>query len=164
MVALVKPLDAGTYPLWQTVWCNVPEGQPLAAKDAAQALPWLRPTRTSEKGQIVTPDMSHDAEAFFGMPRRLRLVVENDMATGVVQRRYGTHYARWVHPLSPYHCREAGGGRLPVHARPGKVSFEIGWDSPLGGQTNGGWSRKRFAGISSLWMRQTRSSGSEDGP
>ena len=123
MVALVKPLDAGTYPLWQTVWCNVPEGQPLAAKDAAQALPWLRPTRTSEKGQIVTPDMSHDAEAFFGMPRRLRLVVENDMATGVVQRRYGTHYARWVHPLSPYHCREAGGGRLPVHARPGKVSF-----------------------------------------
>ena len=123
LVTLVKPLDADTYSLWQTVWCNVPEGQPLAAEDAAQALPWLRPTRTSEKGQTVTPDMSHDAEAFFGMPRRLRLVFENDTATGVVQRRYGTHYARWVHPLSPYYCREAGGERLPVHSRPGKVSF-----------------------------------------
>ena len=50
LVTLVKPLDADTYSLWQTVWCNVPEGQPLAAEDAAQALPWLRPTRTSEKG------------------------------------------------------------------------------------------------------------------
>ena len=123
MVTLVKPLDADTYPLWRTVWCNVPEGQPLAAKDAAQALPWLRPTRTSELGQIVTPDMSHDAEAFFGMPRRLRLVFENDTATGLVQRRYGTNYALWVHPLSPYYCREAGGVCLPVHPRPGKVSF-----------------------------------------
>ena len=123
MVTLVRPLYADTYRLWRTVWCNVPEGQPLAAKDAAQALPWLRPTRTSEKGQIVTPDMSHDAEAFFGMPRRLRLVFENDTATGVVQRRYGTHYAGWVHPLSPYYCREAGGERVPVHPQPGKVSF-----------------------------------------
>ena len=123
MVTLVKPLDAGAYALWRTVWCNVPEGQPLAARDAAQALPWLRPTRTSRNGQIVTPDMSHDGEAFFGMPRRLRLVFENDTVTGVVQRRYGTNYAGWVHPLSPYYCRNAGGKALPVRAKPGKVRY-----------------------------------------
>ena len=123
MVTLVKPLDGGSCPLWRLIWCNVPEGQALASENSTQALPWLRPTRTSEKGQIVTPDMSHDAEAFFGMPRRLRLLFGQHAATGVVQQRYGTNYARWVHPLSPYYAREAGGELLPVHPKPGRLSY-----------------------------------------
>ena len=123
MVTLIKPVDGGTHPLWRHAWCNVPEGQPLPVSDAADALPWLRPTRTSESGQIVVPDMSHDAEVFFGMPRRLRLIFDDDRVTGVVQVRYGTNYARWLHPLSPYYCREAGGELLPVHPKPGRVSY-----------------------------------------
>lgn len=123
MVTLMKPLDGGSHPLWRLVWSNVPEGKPLCPDDADQALPWLRPTRTSEKNQVVTPDMSHPAEAFFGMPRRIRLMFEGDTVTGVVQKRYGTNYAGWVHPLSPYYCKEVGGERLPVHPKPGRVSY-----------------------------------------
>ena len=123
MVTLIKPVDGGTHPLWRHVWCNVPEGQPLRENEAADALPWLRPTRTSERDRIVVPDMSHDAEAFFGMPRRLRLILDNDRVTGVVQVRYGTNYTQWLHPLSPYYSREAGGELLPVHPRPGRVSY-----------------------------------------
>ena len=76
MVTLVQPVDGGAHPLWRLVWSNVPEGKPLSTNHAAEALPWLRPTRTSKKNEPVTPDMSHPAEAFFGMPRRLRLLFE----------------------------------------------------------------------------------------
>lgn len=123
LVSLMKPLNGGTHPLWKYVWCNVPEGQRLDTKDAALALPWLRPTITSEKNQIVTPEMSHDAEAFFGMPRRIRLVFKGDTLKGVVQRPHGTNYKHWLHPLSPYYCMKAGGERLPVHPKPGRISY-----------------------------------------
>lgn len=124
MVTLMKPLDGGTQPLWRLVWSNVPEGKPLYPDDADQALPWLRPTRTSEKKQVVTPDMSHPAEAFFGMPRRIRLMFKGDTVTGVVQKGHGARYEGWTHPLSPYHCKNVGGERLAVHPKPGRISYQ----------------------------------------
>ena len=123
MVTLVQPLDGGMHALWRLVWSNVPEGAPLPADRAEEALPWLRPTRTSEGTQVVTPDMSHPAEAFFGMPRRLRLLFKEDSMIGVVQKRYGTKYALWRHPLSPYYRQKPGAELLPVHPKPGKVSY-----------------------------------------
>ena len=90
MVTLVQPLDSEPYVLWRLVWSNVPEGEPLPADCASEALPWLRPTRTSPNNEIVTPEMSHPGEAFFGMPRRLRLVFREDSepvnAIGTCQR------------------------------------------------------------------------------
>ena len=90
MVTLVRP-RGGETPLWSLVWANVPEGRPLAPDDLA-ALPWMRSTRTSETGATVEqPAADHDPpEAFFGMPRRLRLVVEGDIVTGVIQKPCGT--------------------------------------------------------------------------
>ena len=125
LVTLIKPLDVGTCPLWRFVWCNVsePEGQRLDAKSVEFALPWLRPTRTSDKNQIVTQEMSHLVEAFFGMPRRIRLIFAGDSVTGVVQRPYGTNYEHWLHPLSPYYSKEVGGQKFPVHPSPGKLSY-----------------------------------------
>ena len=123
MVTLMKPIDGGSHPLWRFVWSNVPEGLAVGTDRASKALPWLRPTRTSERKKVVTPDMSHGAEAFFGMPRRLRLLFDGDRMTGVVQRRYGANYAGWEHPLSPYYCQEVGGERFPVHPKPGKLSY-----------------------------------------
>ena len=123
MVTLIQPLDGGAHPLWRLVWSNVPEGTPVSAHDAERALPWLRYTRTSKNGETVTPDMSHPAEAFFAMPRRLRLMYEDETVTGVVQRRYGTNYALWQHPLSPYYRQKPGTELLPVHPKPGKVSY-----------------------------------------
>ena len=123
LVTLVRPHDGGTHPLWRRVWANVPPGQPVPPDRAERALPWLRPTRTSEHDQIVTPDMRHLAEAFFGMPRRLRLVFREHSVTGVVQKRYGTNYAGWDHPLSPYYCTKAGAEWLPRHPKPGRASY-----------------------------------------
>ncbi|RMD48491.1 MAG: type I-E CRISPR-associated protein Cse1/CasA, partial [Alphaproteobacteria bacterium] len=76
---LVTPVDPGGG-LWPLVWANVPYGSPAPL----EALPWVRPTRTSEQGQVVTPDDAHPAEAFFGLPRRLRLVAREGAITGVV--------------------------------------------------------------------------------
>ena len=125
MVTLMKPVDGGSHPLWRFVWLNVPDGAPLGPGRAAEALPWLRPTRTSKNDEAVTPDMSHPGERFFGMPRRLRLIFEGRRATGVVQQPRGTNYPseHWEHPLSPYYSTEVGGKRLPAHPRPGKISY-----------------------------------------
>jgi CRISPR system Cascade subunit CasA len=82
MVTLVEPEGAG---LWDLIWANVPDGKP----SPVDALPWTRAARTSEKGQVVIEPDSHPSEAFFGMPRRLRLVAEDGAGTGVVQRPYG---------------------------------------------------------------------------
>ena len=137
MVTLVRSRDGGAHALWRRVWANVPQGQPLSPDQAERALPWLRPTRTSERKQIVTPDMSHPAEAFFGMPRRLRLVFSKRAATGVVQQRYGTNYAGWIHPLSPYYRPKPGTEWLPYHPKPGRTSYQnwLGLTFGEGGET-----------------------------
>ena len=126
MTTLVQPVDvqAGQLTLWRLVFANVLPGSPLPARDAGKALPWLRPTRTSEKGQTVSPTDAHPLEAFFGMPRRLRLVFGNGRAVGVVQRPYGTNYAAWEHPLTPYYRRkEEDPEWFAVHPKAGRLSY-----------------------------------------
>lgn len=123
MVTLIRPLDPHTYPLWRLIWFNVPKGEPFSAQRAAEPLPWLRPTRTSKNGEIVSPDMSHPAEAFFGMPRRLRLQIDRDVVCGVFQKTHGANYRGWSHPLSPYYRQKPGAELLPVHPMPGRVSY-----------------------------------------
>ena len=126
MTTLVQPRDddGARFPLWQLVFANVLPGPPLVSEDVEQALPWLRPTRTSEKGQVVTQEDSHPLEAFFGMPRRLRLVFENDRVVGVVQRPYGTNYTAWEHPLTPYYRRKEDDLEwFPVHPKAGRLSY-----------------------------------------
>ncbi|MDO5647525.1 type I-E CRISPR-associated protein Cse1/CasA [Paracoccus sp. (in: a-proteobacteria)] len=115
MVTLVAPENAG---LWQTVWANTPYGQPAGM----DALPWMRPCVESTNDRKVWPEQTHPVEAFFGMPRRLRLVGD-DAVTGVIQRPYGTNYAGWVHPLSPYYRVKEGAELLPAHPRAGLFGY-----------------------------------------
>lgn len=116
MVTLVDP---GRGTLWDLVWANVPDGQPAGP----EVLPWMRPTRTSEaKGSEVYPDTGHPAEAFFGMPRRLRLV-GGDQITGVIQKPYGVNYAGWEHALTPHYRQKEGSELLPVHPRAGAFGY-----------------------------------------
>ena len=121
MVTLVRPAGGN---LWATIWANVPEGRALAA-DQLAALPWMRTTRTSEKGATVEqPDADYPPpEVFFGMPRRLRLVIADDLATGVIQRPWGTNYGAWRHPLSPYYALKPGEVPLPRHPKPGPFAY-----------------------------------------
>lgn len=58
------------------------------------------------------------------MPRRLRFVFEDGQVVGVVQRPYGTNYATWEHPLTPYYRQKEDAAEwLPVHPKAGRLSY-----------------------------------------
>lgn len=117
LVTLAEPPQPG---LWPLVWANVPLGRP----QGTDALPWMRATRRSDAGQVVgEPEDGNLAEAFFGMPRRLRLVFDGEAVTGVLQKPYGANYAGWRHPLTPYYCVKAGEEWLPHHPRAGAFGY-----------------------------------------
>lgn len=131
LITLVEPGGQAPSPLWDMVWANVPDGSPLPAHQLPDALPWLTETATSEKGTVPKqPPENHNdvmlAEAFFGMPRRLRLDFADDdpsLVTSVRQRPYGINYGLWRHPLSPYYRQKIGAEPLPMHPRPGIGSY-----------------------------------------
>lgn len=144
MVTLVDPGQG----LWPLIWANVPDGMPATP----DVLPWMRPTRTSEKGQQVFPQDAHPAEAFFGLPRRLRLVGGEGAITGVVQRPYGTNYAGWEHPLTPHYRQKPGAELLPVHPRAGLFGYRnwLGVVLPRGSAED----TARRAQVAELWHQR----------
>ena len=72
----------------------------------------------------MTQEDTNPLEAFFGMPRRLRLVFRDERVVGVVQRPYGTNYTAWEHPLTPYYRqKEDAPDWLPVHPKAGRLSY-----------------------------------------
>lgn len=117
LVTLVNPGEG----LWSLVWANVPYGAPASLTE----LPWMNPTRVSDNKQEVHPlqGQTYSVEAFFGMPRRLRLVAEQDVVTGVIQKPYGTNYGSWIHPLSPYYRQKAGEVAIPAHPKAGTFGY-----------------------------------------
>lgn len=117
MVTLVDPGEG----LWSLVWANVPYGVPASMTE----LPWMNPTRVSDNKQEAHPPQGQtfSVEAFFGVPRRLRLVAEHDVVTGVIQKPYGTNYGSWIHPFSPYYRQKAGEVALPAHPRAGTFGY-----------------------------------------
>lgn len=117
LVTLVDPEKM----LWDLIWANVPCGHPAKMDE----LPWMRPTRVSDKGLETHPPHGEvfGVEAFFGMPRRLRLVHEDEAVTGVVQKPWGTNYDKWKHPLSPYYKLKQGAEWLPKHPRAGHFGY-----------------------------------------
>ncbi|MGE4297273.1 MAG: type I-E CRISPR-associated protein Cse1/CasA [Desulfovibrionaceae bacterium] len=136
--------------LWDTVWHNVlpmdrlaPLGD-MAAPEAGGVFPWLAPTRTGERGsptETTLPGDVHPLQAYWGMPRRIRLQFEANpdaapcslcaaIAPRVVRtcqsKTYGTNYGGpWLHPLTPYTVVE---GEAP-NPRKGK---DICWRDWLG--------------------------------
>ena len=125
MVTLVKPAVDG---LCNLVWANVPRGEPLGP-DNLDDLPWMRPTETSKpvngKAPVTVPASDSpsrpDPEVFFGQPRRLRLIARDNAVTGVVQQPWGTNYARWRHPLTPYYRKK--NETLPRHPKAANFGY-----------------------------------------
>lgn len=144
MVTLVDPGGG----LWPLIWANVPDGTPAGPQD----LPWMRATRTSQNGQQVFPADAHPAEAFFGLPRRLRLVAQEGRITGVVQRPYGTNYAGWEHPLTPHYRQKPGSELLPVHPRAGAFGYRnwLGVVLPRHSKDD----TARWARVAELWRER----------
>lgn len=123
--------------LWHTLWANVPYGTPVPPADLPHVLPWLAPTRTVDRFPATSPADSHPLQAFWGIPRRIRLdftpnterlpcdltgVVDDIIITGWRQRPNGVKYVSFTHPLSPYY-KDARGGWLPVHPQPGGIGY-----------------------------------------
>ncbi len=134
--------------LWQRLWLNTPFDLRLDASGKTRAFPWLAATRTSTKKEIVHEGDAHPLQAFFGMPRRIRLVfkdnverlacdltgrVDDAVCTGFVATPWGANYGVWRHPATPYYKPKANSDdpALPVHAPDGRLGYRqwLGWSS-----------------------------------
>lgn len=129
-------------PLWEKLWANVETVQQAALRSPdgtfgapADTFPWLAPTRSSAgAGAIVTPANANPWQAYFGLPRRIRLDFDgpgccdltgrDDEATAIAlrSRPNGVNYTAWAHPLTP-HYLSAAKEWLPMHGQP----RGIGW-------------------------------------
>ncbi len=108
-------------PLWRKLWLNVmpqqESGLALPAQYDEAIFPWLAPTRTSERADaVVTPLQVNKLQAYWGMPRRIRLdfnavqsgrcdlcgAHSDELLSAMTVKNYGINYAAWEHPLTPY--------------------------------------------------------------
>ncbi|WP_429886414.1 type I-E CRISPR-associated protein Cse1/CasA [Geoalkalibacter halelectricus] len=120
LTTLVLPPDTTT--LWRKLWLNVLDKTDLPKypiNSPARVFPWMAPTRVSDKsGTDTTPENTHPLQAYWGMPRRIRIVFSAEpvlgdcslcngcgveLIEGFRTRNYGVNYmGAWVHPLTPY--------------------------------------------------------------
>lgn len=133
-------------PLWLKLWANVETKAQLANRapnaghtGSPNIFPWLTPTRTSNPragGRETTAADAHPLQAYFGLPRRIRLefggpgrcdltgLEDDNVVVGFRMINYGVQYTHWRHPLTPYYRAKGKGEEwLPVHGQPGG----IGW-------------------------------------
>jgi CRISPR system Cascade subunit CasA len=141
--------------LWHRLWANVPAAEALPPlTDLPRMFPWLAPTRQSNAGRTTTPEDVDWRQAFFGMPRRIRLDFAPNVdsvpcdLTGeidqVVVRSYrilpqGTKYDAWGgrHPLTPHYKPKASDPvLLPVHGQAGRIGYRQ-WAAMLYGDKAG---------------------------
>ena len=154
LTTLVLPKVPAT--LWHRLWANVPMAdEPATPAEFSRIFPWLAPTRLSHAGgQTTTPEDVDWRQAFFGMPRRIRLDFEPNIdqlpcdLTGVIDdvivrtyrtRPHGTNYEAWGgrHPLTPHYRAKAGDPALyPVHGQDGRIGYRQ-WVAMLYGDKAG---------------------------
>lgn len=144
LTTLVRPSrqDPSVQTLWHLLWPNVPNGATPKTADLAQIFPWLAATRRSEGdiGTVLGGPNAHILQAFWGMPRRIRLDFStarsgeicgltgrpDDIAvTSFRTRPWGVQYvdAAAEHPLSPTYVPKSGAKPLPVHPQPGGIGY-----------------------------------------
>lgn len=124
--------------VWYLLWANVPTTallarRPFAGTTEAPAAryPWLAATRTSRNDRATQPQDGDALQAFFGMPRRIRLVVSSEagrceltgvesdvVVTGYRSLNYGVKYENWWHPLTPYYRIKGSEPWLSEHGKP----------------------------------------------
>jgi len=105
--------------LWQKIWLNIFNREEKEAPENVDSsvFPWLAETRLSnKKNKITTPLDVHWLQAYWGMPRRIRLTTKvkstqcdlcgqnaDQLFTEYRTKNYGINYdGAWIHPLTPY--------------------------------------------------------------
>jgi CRISPR system Cascade subunit CasA len=144
-LVLCTPVEnnAPPVPLWQTIWLNILEKSASVLASEHQRpqdiFPWLAATRTSEKNSktaLTAPEQVNPLQMFWGMPRRIRLVIDREISGScgfsdensdfLVReyrtKNYGINYPGelWQHVLSP-HSKDVK-QTLPIHPR-GAVNY-----------------------------------------
>jgi CRISPR system Cascade subunit CasA len=126
--------------LWQRLWLNTPADLRLDVLEKTRAFPWLTQTRTSANRETVHEAHAHRLQAFFGMPRRIRLAfsenrekracdltraIDDIVCTGFTTQPWGVNYGIWRHPTTPYYKPKANSNEplLPVHAPEGRLGY-----------------------------------------
>lgn len=139
--------------LWHLIYLNVLEhdkflricGTPSLTGSAI--FPWLGKTKKGRRkkgteftGEYTTPEDTHPATMFWGMPRRIRLnhnvlseghcdicgIASADIIHSYQEIPGGASYGgTWLHPLTPYYEKMTKGETdiLPVHAQPGGIGY-----------------------------------------
>ncbi len=138
--------DFGGTTLWRRIWTNVVPSDHTVAQtldvgaqsNAAKIFPWCSPTHTSEGNRSCHVAEAHPLQAFFGMPRRIRLQFESGdatfcpitgettdkLVTGFRMKPYGVNYHEtWRHPLSPYYRPKKGKTDLPLHPKSSRYGY-----------------------------------------
>ena len=141
---VMPPEEDGRDTLWRRLWMNVLTREEVGRlpgnhelQTQAAIFPWMGPTRTSEKkGQETYPEHAHPLQAYWSMPRRIRLAAFEEAGqcdlTGAqaqplvrefVTRNYGVNYAgSWIHPLTPY-AIEPDKEPLSIKGQPGGLGY-----------------------------------------
>lgn len=145
-------------PLWRKLWLNVmPQVEsrlPLPAQYDEAVFPWLAPTRTSEQASaITTPEQVNHLQAYWGMPRRIRLdfsdlqaghcdlceAASDELLSAMTVKNYGVNYAGWEHPLTPYRLALKGEAeKYSVKPQPGGLIWRdwLGLSQDIKGEAN----------------------------
>jgi CRISPR system Cascade subunit CasA len=131
--------DGRPLSLWKKLCANVAI-RDNDRPDPETVFPWLRRKLPVGKddgaGEIVQgmPGFDERLHPFFGMPRRIRLVVsgegrcdltgrEGPLVTGFVQRPYGLNYGAWRHPLTPYRRQKEADMPYSVKPKSGRFGY-----------------------------------------
>lgn len=137
LTALVMPAgreDAPPVPLWRKLWANVGL-RPDPLPPLPEIFPWLRNTPPSKDAVVNEKELGRDPHAFFGMPRRIRLVFGTGdghcamtgrvgpVATGFLQKPSGTNYGAWQHPLTPYRREKPAGELYSMKPKAGRFGY-----------------------------------------
>lgn len=136
--------------LWSRLWLNVLTPKALTRSGQAWKAPradddslflWMKPTRVSDrKGTEVLPDGMHPLHPYWSMPRRFRLLFEDEPclceicgreATRSVIRirskKQGANYGGpWLHPLTPYRRdpKKPSEPPLSTKGQPGGLGYQ----------------------------------------
>lgn len=114
-------LPNGGKVLWHKLWLNVLDTEKLSksiSNPSPDVFPWMGNVRISDRGGINTkPEDTHPLQVYWGMPRRIKLIMSEDIygtcdlcgeqvdvaIKEYTTLNYGVNYeGEWLHPLTPY--------------------------------------------------------------
>ncbi|MDN3554300.1 type I-E CRISPR-associated protein Cse1/CasA [Halomonas almeriensis] len=161
LTTLVMP-ESNAASLWSRLWGNVVTTESLTRSGQSWTEPraddeslflWIAPTRVSDrKGTEVFPEGMHPLHPYWSMPRRFRLLFEDEACRcdvcgrevsravrRVRSKKQGANYGGpWLHPLTPYRRdpKKPNEPPLSTKGQPGGLGYQH-WSNLVLNDTDG---------------------------